>query len=54
MQRKHVFRVILGLFGNISIPGNIWGGDIFRTWTVKLIKHACASAGKVSFTVQVR
>ena len=38
---------------NISISGNIWGGNFYRTWTVKLMNCACASAGKVSFTVQV-
>ena len=36
MQRKHVFRVIPRVFGNFSKSGNIWGGDFYRTWTVKL------------------
>ena len=35
MQRKHIFRAITELFGNISKSGNILGGDLYRTWTVK-------------------
>ena len=54
MQRKHIFHVIPGLFGNISKSGNIWGGDFYRTWTVKLILPALADAQFMSFTVQVR
>ena len=54
MQRKHAFRVIPGLFGNIRKSGNILGGDFYRTWTVKLMNYACTSAGKVSFTIQIQ
>ena len=53
MQRKHVFHVTPGLFGNIRKSGNIWGGDFNRTCMVKLMNCACASTGKVSFIVQV-
>ena len=54
IQGKDVFRVIPGLFGNISKSGNIWGGDFYRTWTVKLTLPALAHAQFMSFTVQVR
>ena len=54
MQRKHVFRVILGLFDNISKSGNIWGRDFYCTWTVKLTLPALPHAQFTSFTVQVR
>ena len=37
MQRKNVFCIISRVFGNISKSGNIWDGEFFRTWTVKLI-----------------
>ena len=30
---------------NISKSWNIWGGDFYRTWTVKLMNCACANAG---------
>ena len=53
MQRKHVFRVIPGLFGNMKL-GNIWGGEFYRTWTVKLTLPALAYTQFMSFTVQVR
>ena len=39
---------------NISKSGNIWGGDFYCTWTVKLVNCAGARAGKVSFTAHVR
>ena len=39
---------------NISKSKNIWGRDFYRAWAVKLMKCAYASAGKVSFTVQVQ
>ena len=54
MQQKHVFRVVLGLFDNISKSGNIWGGDFYCAWTVKLTLPALAHAQFMSFTVQVR
>ena len=54
MQRKHVFRVITGLFGNISKSRNIWGGDFYRTWTVKLTLPELAHAQFMSFSVQAR
>ena len=49
MKRKHVFRVIPGLFGNISKSGNIVGGDFYRTWTVKQTLPALAHAQFISF-----
>ena len=48
MQGKDIFRVIPGVFGNISESGNIWDRDFYCTWTVNL---TCAGAGKDSFTV---
>ena len=39
---------------NTSKSGNISGGDFYRNWTVKLMNCTRVSAGKVSFTVQVR
>ena len=54
MQRKHIFRVIPGVFGNISKSGNIWGGDFYHTRTVKLTLPAMAHAQFMSLTVQVR
>ena len=43
-MQKHVFRVIPGLFGNISKSGNIWGRDFYRNWMVKLTLPALAHA----------
>ena len=40
MQRKDVFRVISGLFGNISKSGDIWGEDFYRPSTVKIPRFA--------------
>ena len=54
MQRKHVSRVIPGLFGNIRKLGNIWGVVVYRTWTVKLTLPALAHVQFMSFTAQVR
>ena len=42
MEWKYVIHVIPRLIGNISKPGNIWGGDFYRTWTVKLSLPALA------------
>ena len=44
MQRKHGFRVIPGMSGNISKSGDIWGGDFYSTCTVKLTLPALAHA----------
>ena len=54
MQRKHVFRLITRLFANISKSGNIWGGNFYRSWTVKLTLPALVHAQFMSFTVQIR
>ena len=54
MQRKHVFSVVPGLFGNISKSRNIWGGDFHRTWTVKVTLLALGYVQFISITVQVR
>ena len=54
MEGKDVFRFIPGVFGNIRKSGKIWGGDFYRTWTVKLMNCACANADKAIFTVQIR
>ena len=37
MQWKYDFRVIPGLLSDISKSVNIWVGDFYRTWAVKLI-----------------
>ena len=54
MQRKQVFRIISGVFGNISKSGNIWKGGFYLTWTEKLSLPALAHVQFISFTVQVR
>ena len=55
MQGKDVFCIIPRVFGKTLANWWIFGVGIFyRTWTVKLMNCACASASKVSFTIQVR
>ena len=48
------FHVIPGLFDNIRKSGNIWGGDFYRSWTVKLTLPALTLEQFMSFNVQVR
>ena len=56
MQWKHLSRVILKVFRNIRKSRNIWGGDYYRTWTLKLTVPALAHAHAQfkSFTVHLR
>ena len=54
MQRKHVLRVIPRVFDNISKSVNIWGGDFYRTWAVKLTLPAIAHVQFMSSTLSQR
>ena len=53
-REGHFSRHSGSVWNNSSKSKNIWGGDFYRTWTAKLMNCACASAVRVSFTVQVR